>query len=74
VPVNGLFDRDYVDVYDAENSGPRFACELADMPNVVHGDELEITTADFGEETYIVRTVKKDGLGVVALKLELQDG
>jgi hypothetical protein len=67
VPIYGIFDNEYVEPMSMESSGPAFTCGVADVPAVAHGKALIINGT-----TYLVRGVKPDGTGVVALKLEEQ--
>ena len=67
VPINGIFDAEYVEPLSIESSGPAYTCAAADVPGVAHGDPLVINGT-----TYLVRGVKPDGTGVVVLKLEEQ--
>lgn len=69
VPVNGIFDKAYVDPLGVvEGAAPVFTCAAASVPAVKHGDALTIDGT-----TYTVRGVEPDGTGVVLLRLEEDD-
>lgn len=67
--VTGIFNKDYVDPFNVETSAPMFFCKESDVGVVAHG----YAVVD-GSTSYIVRAVQRDGLGMVRLILELQNG
>ena len=67
VPIDGIFDAEYVEPLSVESSGPAYLCPVASVPGVAHGKALIINGT-----TYLVRGVQPDGTGVVLLKLEEQ--
>lgn len=69
--VDGIFDADYVDALNVENSGPAFTLQTTDAQDSAHGSTLIITSGR-GLGTWKVRGIKPDGTGITVLKLEKQ--
>lgn len=65
--VNGLFDVEYVESFDAVGNAPVFTCAAADVVGVVNGTALAIRSTD-----YVIRSQQPDGSGVVRMILEEQ--
>lgn len=67
--VEGLFNSNYVDPFNVETSSPMFECKESDVQYINHG-----AWVSDGLVVYLVRSIQRDGLGMVKLILELQDG
>ena len=67
--VTGIFNNNYVDPFNVETSAPMFFCKESDLGVVTHG----FAVID-GTDSYIVRSVQPDGMGMTRLILELQNG
>lgn len=63
--VNGIFDRDFIEINGTEAYAPVFDCSAADVSDVSHGARLTINGA-----VYIVRGNQPDGTGITRLILE----
>lgn len=67
-PIDGIFDRDYVQVFDGiASSGPMFTAPSASVSAAT-----TISLLTVAGNTYRVRSVQPDGTGVSLLLLELQ--
>lgn len=67
--VSGIFNNDYVDPFNVESSAPMFYCKESDIGSVSHG-----TSVIDGAVNYIVVNPRPDGMGMIRLILEKQDG
>jgi hypothetical protein len=65
--VNGILDRDYVEIGNVEGEFPVFTCVASDVSGVVHGKTLVANST-----SYVVRGAQPDGTGLITLVLEEQ--
>jgi len=66
--IDGIFDKEYVELNGVESYSPVFTCQTSDVPNVKHGARMTINLIN-----YTVVGVQPDGTGVVQLILEVYD-
>lgn len=66
--INGIFDREYVEINGVESYSPVFICQSSDVPNANHGARMTINSI-----VYTVVGVQPDGAGISMLILELYD-
>ncbi len=55
--VNGIFDREYIEVGDVSSLHPTFYCAWEDVSTVVQGNAVSLNT-----ESYTVFDVQRDGI------------
>lgn len=63
--VDGIFDKDYVEINGVESYSPVFDCATPDVSDATHGAKLTINSV-----VYTVRGVQPDGTGMTRLILE----
>ncbi len=57
VSVNGIFDREYIEVGDVSSLHPTFYCAWEDVTEVARGESVSL-----GDESYTVFDVQRDGI------------
>lgn len=63
--VNGIFDKEFIDVNGHEAYSPVFICDEDDITGTARGGTLAIDGV-----TYTIRGTEPDGTGIMMLKLE----
>lgn len=64
IVIQAVFDKEYVDVFDIEASGPAITAKSGDISSISNGDKLLIETV-----TYTVVEQQPDSEGMTLLRL-----
>ncbi len=64
-PINGMFERQFVEISNAEGYYPTFSCSTADVAQVPKGATLIIAGTN-----YTVKSKRPDGTGLTLIILE----
>jgi len=67
ITISGVFDKGFLETAEVEGSSPQFSAKTDDVPNVIHGHSLTISSG-----VYNVVGVQADGLSITTLLLEEQ--
>jgi protein involved in polysaccharide export with SLBB domain len=65
VPVDGIFERPYVDALEVAGYNPSLTCQTVDVEDVVEDDAVVIDAV-----SYRVSGIQPDGTGITILTLE----
>lgn len=65
LPVNGIYDRPYVDTEEVSGYQPSLTCKTIDVSTVAEDDTVIIDGVNFR-----ISSIEPDGTGITKLKLE----
>jgi len=64
ISVEGIFDAEYVESLEVEETAPAFTCKTSDVTSAAHGDAVVVNATN-----YTIAGVEPDGTGMTKLIL-----